>query len=146
MKTFKTLLALMGLMVAGSSFGQKKALVLYYSQTSNTKAVAQEIANNAISASTRDPRFVPVRENELSSLEINVDVLGQPEDIASTDELDVRKYGVIVSTSDGRRGLLLPDLEGVDTVQLQVGIAMSKGGIMPHETIHLQRFQVIRHK
>lgn len=109
-------------------------------------SVAQEIANNAISASTRDPRFVPVRENELSSLEINVDVLGQPEDIASTDELDVRKYGVIVSTSDGRRGLLLPDLEGVDTVQLQVGIAMSKGGIMPHETIHLQRFQVIRHK
>ncbi len=107
--------------------------------------LAQEIANNAISASTRDPRFFPVTEDELPFLEINVDVLGQPEDIDSKDLLDVKRYGVIVSTRDGRRGLLLPDLEGVDTVEYQVAIAMQKGGISLDEKYYLQRFEVIRH-
>ncbi|MBP5262719.1 MAG: AmmeMemoRadiSam system protein A [Clostridiales bacterium] len=108
-------------------------------------SLAQEIANNAISASTRDPRFYPVETDELSSLEINVDVLGHPEDISSADQLDVKRYGVIVSAPDGRRGLLLPDLEGVDTVEYQVAIAMQKGGIRPDEPYHLQRFEVVRH-
>ena len=79
--------------------------------------VASEIINNAISASTRDPRFMPITEDEFPDLEINVDVLGEAEDIDSIDKLDVKRYGVIVSTDDGRRGLLLPDLEGVDTVE-----------------------------
>ena len=111
-----------------------------------TANVASEIINNAISASTRDPRFLPITEEEFPSLEINVDVLGEAEDIDSMDKLDVKRYGVIVSTSDGRRGLLLPDLEGVDTVEYQVAIAMRKGGIMPGENYHLQRFEVIRHR
>jgi AMMECR1 domain-containing protein len=64
-------------------------------------------------------------------LEINVDVLGEAEDIESKDMLDVKRYGVIVSTRDGRRGLLLPDLEGVDTVEQQISIACSKGGFDP---------------
>lgn len=110
------------------------------------KNLALEIATNAISASTRDPRFDPIREEELSLLEINVDVLGEAEDIDSEEELDVKRYGVIVSTRDGRRGLLLPDLEGVDTVSEQVRIAMSKGGIQKHEKYFLQRFEVIRHR
>ena len=104
-----------------------------------------EIIDNAISATTRDPRFDKVREDELDFLEINVDVLGEAEDIESEDQLDVKRYGVIVSCG-GRRGLLLPDLEGVDDVKTQVAIARQKGGISPSEDYKLQRFEVIRHK
>ncbi len=110
-----------------------------------TESVAQEIINNAISASTRDPRFEPITKEELKWLEINVDVLGEPEDIDSMDQLDVKRYGVIVSCGM-RRGLLLPDLEGVDDVETQVSIAMRKGGIRPTDDYTLQRFEVIRHK
>ena len=106
--------------------------------------VALEIINNAISASTRDPRFDPIEPGELPYLEINVDVLGEPEDIDSMDQLDVKRYGVIV-TSGYKRGLLLPDLEGVDTVEQQVEIAMRKGRISEDENYSLQRFEVIRH-
>ena len=74
-----------------------------------------------------------------------MDVLGKAEPIESKDLLDVKKYGVIVSTKDGRRGLLLPDIDGVDTVDDQVSIAMRKGGIQPHEKYSLERFEVVRH-
>ena len=106
--------------------------------------VAKEIISNAVSASTRDPRFEPVRPDELPFLEINVDVLGEPEDISSKDELDVKRYGVIV-TSGFKRGLLLPDLEGVDTVDYQIAIAKRKAGIWEGEKYSLQRFEVVRH-
>ena len=106
--------------------------------------LAEEIIHNAVSASTRDPRFDPIRADELPWLEISVDVLGEPEAIASEAELDVKRYGVIVSRGH-RRGLLLPDLEGVDTVSQQVQIARQKAGIGPHERVDLQRFEVIRH-
>ena len=109
------------------------------------KNLAEEIAVNAVSASTRDPRFDPITVDELPMLDINVDVLGDPEYIESKNELDVKKYGVIVSTKDGRRGLLLPDLDGVDTIDYQVSIAMQKGGIKPDEQYFLQRFEVVRH-
>ena len=108
------------------------------------KCIAKEIIENAISASTMDPRFDPITEEELKWLEINVDVLGKPERIASRKELDVKKYGVIVS-SGYRRGLLLPDIEGVDSVDQQVAIAMQKGGIREGEKYTLERFEVIRH-
>lgn len=111
-----------------------------------TSCVAQEIIDNAISASTRDPRFPSVTADEIAELEVNVDVLMEPEDIDTLEKLDVKKYGVIVSTPDGRRGLLLPDLDGVDTVEDQVSIAMYKGGIHSHEKIYLQRFEVVRHR
>ena len=107
-------------------------------------SLAEEIIRNAISASTRDPRFDPIRADELKWLEISVDVLGAPEDIASEAELDVKRYGVIVSRG-GRRGLLLPDLDGVDTVEQQVAIARQKAGIGPEEAVALQRFEVVRH-
>ena len=108
------------------------------------KCIAKEIIENAISASTRDPRFEPIRSEELKWLEINVDVLGKPERISSRKELDVKRYGVIVS-SGYRRGLLLPDLEGVDSVDQQVAIAMQKGGIREGDKYTLERFEVIRH-
>ena len=110
-----------------------------------TDSLAQEIIDNAVSASTRDPRFDPITPEELDWLEINVDVLGEPEDIESPAELDVRKYGVIV-TSGARKGLLLPDIDGVDTVEQQIKIAMRKAGIREGEKIELQRFTVTRHK
>ena len=106
--------------------------------------VAAEIIQNAISASSFDPRFDPITADELKYLEINVDVLGEPEDIDSSSQLDVKRYGVIVS-SGGKRGLLLPDLEGVDTVEDQIDIARRKAGIRPGERLKLQRFEVVRH-
>jgi len=108
-------------------------------------SLAEEIIQNAISASTRDPRFNAITPDELSSLEINVDVLTTPEPISSPEQLDVKRYGVIV-TSGYKRGLLLPDLEGVDSVSQQIEIAMMKGGIRHGDDITLHRFEVIRHK
>ena len=108
------------------------------------KNVAWEIVQNAVSAGTRDPRFPPVGINELDQMEYSVDVLGQPEPVASPDELDPRQYGVIVSCGQ-RRGLLLPDLDGVDTVEQQIDIARQKGGIREADPYTLQRFRVVRH-
>jgi len=106
--------------------------------------VAQEVIQNAISAATRDPRFPPVQPEELEGLDIKVDVLTEPEPIDSMDQLDPKRYGVIVE-SGWRRGLLLPDLEGVDTVDYQVEIAMRKAGIHPGEPMQLYRFEVKRY-
>ena len=108
------------------------------------KNLAQEIIHNAVSAVSKDPRFEPVTQDELKYLDINVDVLGQAEPIKSQAELDVKKYGVIVQ-SGYKRGLLLPDLDGVDTVEQQVDIAKRKGGIVPGEDVELFRFEVVRH-
>ncbi len=108
-------------------------------------SLAEEIIENGASACARDPRFAPVEEDELDWLEISVDVLGKPEVIHDRTLLDVKRYGVICS-SRGRKGLLLPDLEGVDTVDRQISIACSKGGIDPDdEDLVLERFEVVRH-
>jgi len=109
------------------------------------KNIAEEIIYNAISSGTRDPRFDPVEEDELDQLIYSVDVLKEPEPIKSIDELDVIKYGVIVR-SGNRSGLLLPNLEGVDTPESQVSIALQKAGIRPGEKYDMERFEVIRHK
>lgn len=109
-------------------------------------SLADEICANAISAGTRDPRFRPVRAAELSELVYDVDVLSEPEPVTSTAELDPARYGVIVSTRDGRRGLLLPDLDGVDSVDEQLRIAAQKGRIdLDFEEVLLERFEVVRH-
>ena len=109
-----------------------------------TGSLAREIIQNAISASTRDPRFDPVKPAELPWLQINVDVLGTPEPIDSPEQLDVKRYGVIV-TKGRKRGLLLPDLDGVDSVEQQIRIAKQKAGIRPEEPVSLERFEVVRH-
>lgn len=109
------------------------------------RSLAEEIIHNAVSACSRDPRFEPVEAKELPFLEISVDVLGDAEPVASAEELDPRRYGVIVR-KDQRQGLLLPDLDGVDTADQQIRIACSKAGIDPQETgIELSRFEVVRH-
>ncbi len=106
--------------------------------------LASEIIHNAVSACSRDPRFSRVRPDELKDLVYSVDVLNPPERVDSISELDPKVYGVIVSKG-GRRGLLLPDLPGVDTVERQLEIAANKGGISMSEEPDIQRFTVTRH-
>ena len=107
--------------------------------------IAEEIIFNAISAGTKDPRFETVEEWELDHLVYSVDVLARPEKINSLAELDVKKYGVIV-TAGFRRGLLLPNLEGIDSPAQQIEIALQKAGIHPSEDYEMERFEVIRYK
>lgn len=106
--------------------------------------IADEIMQNAISAGTNDPRFPMIKEEELPYLEMSVDVLNAPEPIDSPDQLDVKRYGVIVSHGR-KRGLLLPNLDGVDSIEQQIDIARQKGGIREDEDYSLERFEVIRH-
>ena len=107
--------------------------------------VAEETITNAISSATRDPRFPPITPSELKDLSYNVDVLTNPEPIEGKDQLDPKKYGVIVEAG-WRRGLLLPDLEGVDSADYQIDICRQKAGIAPDEPIKLYRFEVRRYK
>lgn len=107
--------------------------------------VALEIIQNAISASTKDSRFPPVTSQELNDIDISVDILSEPEMVSSPDELDTKIYGVIVSKG-WRKGLLLPDIEGVNTVEEQIYIAKRKAGISPDEDVELMRFEVKRYK
>lgn len=108
-------------------------------------SIAEEIISNAISASTEDPRFSPIEPWELDRLTISVDVLGEKEKIDSPEQLDPKRYGVIV-TKGRKRGLLLPNLEGVDTVEEQIAIAKRKAGIREDDPVELERFEVIRHE
>ncbi|MEN6520387.1 MAG: AmmeMemoRadiSam system protein A [Armatimonadota bacterium] len=106
--------------------------------------IAHEIIKNAINAATRDPRFLAVEPDELSLLTCSVDVLSPPEPIDDVCLLHPAKYGVIVRCGK-RRGLLLPNLEGVDTVEEQIDIACRKAMIQPNEHIDLYRFEVKRY-
>jgi len=107
--------------------------------------VAEEIIANAISSAIRDPRFYPVTADELKELEYSVDVLTEPKPVKSRKRLDARRYGVIVEAG-GRRGLLLPDLEGVNSASEQIDICRQKAGIPPDEPVKLYRFEVKRYK
>jgi MEMO1 family protein len=108
------------------------------------ETLASEIIGNAISAGSSDPRFAPITASELPYLDISVDVLGSPEPIASKRELNVLTYGVIVR-SGRRSGLLLPNLDGVKTIDEQVSIALQKANIDPNEPYTMERFEVVRH-
>ncbi len=111
-----------------------------------TKAsVAEEIIDNAIEAATKDSRFTEVQHEELEELEIYVDVLSELENIESKEQLDINSYGVVV-TKDYKRGLLLPNIEGVKNVEHQLSIALEKAGIKNDEDYSLQRFKVERHQ
>jgi AmmeMemoRadiSam system protein A len=108
-------------------------------------SIVHETVRNAISAATCDPRFECVRADELDQIEYTVDVLTPPEKVAGKGDLDPRRYGVIVQAG-ARRGLLLPDLEGVDTVDYQISIAMQKAGIPRGTPVELSRFEVRRYE
>ena len=106
--------------------------------------VCQEIMANAVSAAVRDPRFPPMREEELENVIISVDILNAPERVQPGMSLDPEVFGVIVAKS-GRRGLLLPALEGVTSVEQQLGIAAQKAGINDLEGAEIYRFTVTRY-
>lgn len=132
-----------GVFVSLHKFGQLRGCIGTFEPTQ--KNVAEEIIANAISSATRDPRFPTVAPNELKDLEYSVDVLTKPRPVKSKARLDPKKYGLIVECGF-RRGLLLPDLEGVDTVDQQISICRMKAGIMPDEPIKLYCFEVKRYK
>ena len=131
-----------GVFVSIKKSGQLRGCIGTIAQV--RRNIAEEIIYNAISAGAQDPRFIPVEEQELDTLVYSVDVLGEAEAISSLDELDVIKYGVIVR-SGRRSGLLLPNLEGIDTPEKQVSIALQKAGIKPSEKYTMERFEVIRY-
>lgn len=108
-------------------------------------SLAEEIVKNSVAAATKDPRFPTVEPQELGNLNYTVDVLDEPEKIADESDLDPKNYGVIVE-SGFHKGLLLPDIEGVDTVADQVAIAKQKAGLSPSESVTLYRFKVTRYK
>ncbi len=110
-----------------------------------TKSLVHEVIRNAIAAATEDPRFLPVTEDELSELTYSVDVLSSPEKVRDLNELDPKKYGIIVSKGM-RKGVLLPDLEGVNTVAEQLSIALMKAGIREDEDFEVYKFTVKRLK
>jgi AmmeMemoRadiSam system protein A len=107
--------------------------------------IAEEIIANAIASAIRDPRFYPITADELGELEYSVDILTKPKPVKSRKQLDAKRYGVIAEAG-GRKGLLLPDLEGVDSVDYQIDICRQKAGIDPDEPVKLYRFDVKRYK
>ena len=109
-----------------------------------TESIAEEIMRNAIEAGEGDPRFSPVSEGELEDIVFSVDVLTEPIE-ATEEELNPKKYGVVVR-SGRKTGLLLPDLEGVNTVEEQISIVLNKASISPNEKYSIEKFEVIRHK
>ncbi len=110
------------------------------------QTLAEELIANAIKAATRDPRFPPVSAQEFPNLRYSVDVLAAPE-AATFEELDPAIFGVIVEDEAGSsRGLLLPDIEGVDTAAKQVEIAARKAGIPEGTPLRFWRFRVVRYR
>jgi AmmeMemoRadiSam system protein A len=132
-----------GVFICLKSHGNLRGCIGTFHPGSNN--LYEEIVRNSISASTEDPRFSLVRPDELDDIAYTVDVLSEPEKISALSELDPKKYGIIV-TKGQRRGLLLPDLEGVDTIEEQLRITKSKAGIMPYDKdVEVYRFTVDRY-
>jgi hypothetical protein len=130
-----------GVFVSLKKHGELRGCIGTFAPTRTN--VAEEVVVNAISSATQDPRFMPVEPSELADLQYSVDVLTEPEPVSSVDQLNPRKYGVIVECGY-RRGLLLPDLAGVDSVDEQIEICRAKAGIAAGEPIRLYRFKVKR--
>ena len=131
-----------GVFVSLKKFNNLRGCIGTYLPT--TDSIAEEIIKNSVQAATHDPRFPRLTEDELNDIEISVDVLTRPHK-TTKEELDPKEYGVIV-TQGHKRGLLLPNLEGVDTVDYQLQIACEKAGISPNEEYEIERFQVTRYK
>ncbi len=132
-----------GVFVSLHKHGQLRGCIGTFEATEAN--VAEEIVRNAIAAATGDPRFNPVRPSELSDLDYSVDILTSPEPVEDLSKLDPKKHGVIIQCGY-RRGLLLPDLEGVKDVETQIAICRQKAGIGSNEPIKVYSFQVRRYK
>jgi AmmeMemoRadiSam system protein A len=131
-----------GVFVCIKKHGQLRGCIGTYAPCCDS--VALETIKNAICAATQDPRFHIVKENELEDLEYSIDILSTPEKVRDLSKLDPRKYGVIL-VSGNKKGLLLPDLEGVNTVQEQLRIVRMKASLAPEEEVEIYRFEVKRY-
>ncbi|KAF0134567.1 MAG: AMMECR1 domain-containing protein [Candidatus Saganbacteria bacterium] len=132
-----------GVFVSLKKHGELRGCIGTFSPTCGN--AAEEIIRNAIEAAASDPRFSPVKKEELNDLVISVDVLSEPLPSPSIKELDAKRFGIIVK-SGHRRGLLLPDLEGVETPEDQIEICRRKGGIGASEPVEIFKFEVRRYK
>jgi len=132
-----------GVFVSLKKMGNLRGCVGTYEPTTDT--VAEEVVRNAVAAAMQDPRFHAVKEDELAEIEYSVDVLSALEKVKSAEDLDPKKYGIIVR-QEMKRGLLLPDLEGVDTVEEQLRITKMKAGIWTDEHLEIFRFTVTRYR
>jgi AmmeMemoRadiSam system protein A len=109
--------------------------------------IAEEIISNTISAAFHDDRFPPLTKNELNNIVISVEILSEPEPIQGITSLNPKKYGVIVkSTKDNRIGLLLPNIDGIDSNEYQVALAKQKAAINPSEPVFLYRFETEKYQ
>jgi AmmeMemoRadiSam system protein A len=132
-----------GVFVSLKKMGNLRGCIGTFDPTADT--VAEEVVKNAIAAATQDPRFHAVEEDELAEMEYSVDVLSPPEKITNIIDLDPKEYGIIV-IQGMKRGLLLPDLEGVNTVEEQLRITKMKAGIWTDENLEIFRFTVTRYR
>ena len=132
-----------GVFVCLKTRGQLRGCIGTTEPTKETLAV--EVIANAVAAASRDPRFSQVRVDELYELEITVDVLSEPEPVADRSQLDHTHYGVIVRAG-ARRGVLLPDIEHVESVEQQLQAVRMKADIGPHEAMEPFRFEVTRYR
>lgn len=132
-----------GVFVSLKKHGQLRGCIGTFEPT--TPNVAEEIVSIAVASATRDPRFPPVVPEELGELSYSVDVLTKPVPVADRKKLNPKKHGVIVE-SGWKKGLLLPDLEGVDTVDQQIEICCQKAGISPRDKVKLYCFEVKRYQ
>lgn len=132
-----------GVFVSIKKHGQLRGCIGTYSPCCDN--VALETIRNAICAATKDPRFNIVSENELKDLEYSVDILSPPQKVKDLSELDPKRYGIIL-VSGNKKGLLLPDLEGVNTVEEQIRIVRMKASISPNEDVEIYKFEVKRYK
>ena len=130
-----------GVFVSIKKHGQLRGCIGTVEPTKNN--IAEEVIHNAVSASTKDPRFPSITPDELEDLAISIDLLSPLEKVTDPSQLDPKKYGVLVS-SKFKKGILLPDLDGIDTVEEQLRIAKRKGGISRREKFKIQRFEVKR--
>lgn len=109
-----------------------------------TNSIYEEILRNSVQAGLYDPRFREVEVDELKDLKYSVDILDSPQP-ATIADLDPKNYGIIL-TSGHKKGLLLPNLDGVDTAEKQIEITKQKAGIRKNENFTIERFKVTRHE
>lgn len=132
-----------GVFVSISKFGELRGCIGTICPIQEN--IGKEIIHNAIAAAMEDPRFLPIEEKELPYLEYQVDVLSETTEVKDIKELDTKRYGVIVRDHH-RKGLLLPDIQGIDSPLQQISIALEKAGMSPDEPFQLERFEVKRHQ
>ncbi len=106
--------------------------------------LVEETMDRAVAAAFEDPRFPAMTEAELDLAEIDVTLLGPLEPVGSPDELDPQRYGVEVTSRKGHRAVLLPAIEGIDTVDEQVRIACRKAGFDPDDGVAIRRFEALK--